>query len=84
MVLWSALVSSGNYLVSFLNFYQGEKEAWSAPSQNKKWLSQQLIGMENQDQILLQKALREKGWSFSYLLQFEKVQKLLENPEFLI
>lgn len=25
MVLWSTLVSVGNYLVSFLNFYQGER-----------------------------------------------------------
>lgn len=40
MVLWSALVSSGNYLVSFLNFYQGEKRL-DLPQPEQKWLSQQ-------------------------------------------
>lgn len=35
MVLWSALVSSGNYLVSFLNFYQRRKRGSLPPARTR-------------------------------------------------
>lgn len=74
---WSTLVSAGNYLVSFLNSHQGEKQSWMAHSK-KSGFHRSWLEWETRIRSTSQKLSCEKGWSFSYPLQFRSSKGFLK------